>query len=144
MKEYIIKITGEYDILVLSPEMIALLMDKMRQSDTKELVIPAEEILPQGYVQYLMRVLQANSHLFRTNGVYEDPYQLISNQISRLNVNGDKCFEHVSVSSEANSKNFDLNATKEFYLLTKQNHNDFAYVYKDTNGNEIKVSLTYQ
>lgn len=144
MKEYIIKITGEYDILVLSPEMIALLMDRIRQSDTKELVIPAEEILPQGYAQYLMRVLQANSHLLKTNSYMEDSYQLIASQINSLNVNGDKCFEYVSVQSEADSKKFDLNATKEFYLLTKQNHNDFAYVYKDSKGNEIKVSLIYQ
>ena len=53
MKEYKIKITGEYDVIVLSPKMIALLIDKIRNSDTKEMVIPAEEILPQGYVEYL-------------------------------------------------------------------------------------------
>ena len=48
MKEYKIKITGKYDVIVLSPKMIAALIDKIRSSDTKELVIPAEEILPQG------------------------------------------------------------------------------------------------
>ena len=46
MKEYIIKITGEYEMLVLSPQMISLLIEKIEMSDSKELVISAEEILP--------------------------------------------------------------------------------------------------
>lgn len=66
MKEYKIKITGEYDVIVLSPKMIALLIDKIRNSDTKEMVIPAEEILPQGYVEYLNRVLDANTEIAKT------------------------------------------------------------------------------
>lgn len=144
MKEYIIKITGDYDILVLSPDMIAVLVDKIKKSDTKELVIPAEEIIPQGYAEYLVRVLQANAHLLKTNDAVEDSYQRISSQINSLNVNGDPCFEQVSVLSEEDAKKIDLNATMEFYLLTKQNHKDFVYVYKDSNGNEIKVALIYQ
>ena len=46
MKEYRIRITGKYDVIVLSPKMIAVLIEKICSSDTKELVIPAEEILP--------------------------------------------------------------------------------------------------
>ncbi|HIS26153.1 MAG TPA: hypothetical protein IAA57_04505 [Candidatus Pullilachnospira intestinigallinarum] len=38
MKEYKIKITGEYDVIVLSPKMIALLIERIRGSDTRELV----------------------------------------------------------------------------------------------------------
>ena len=38
MKEYRIKITGKYDVIVLSPKMIAVLTEKIRNSDTKELV----------------------------------------------------------------------------------------------------------
>ena len=60
MKEYTIRITGGYDVSVLSPKMIALLINKIRNSDTKEMVIPAEEVIPQGYAEYLTRVLQAN------------------------------------------------------------------------------------
>lgn len=66
MKEYRIKITGEYDVIVLSPNMIARLIDKIRGSDTKEIVIPAEEILPQGYARYLNRVLDANTEIAKT------------------------------------------------------------------------------
>ncbi len=66
MKEYKIKITGEYDVLVLSPKMIAGLIDKIRGSDTREIVIPAEEIFPQGYEEYLNRVLEANAEVART------------------------------------------------------------------------------
>ena len=37
MKEYTIRITGGYDVIVLSPKMIALLINKIRNSDTIKL-----------------------------------------------------------------------------------------------------------
>lgn len=51
MREYRIRITGEYDVLVVSPRMIERLITRIRQSDSRELVIPAEEILPPGYAR---------------------------------------------------------------------------------------------
>ena len=49
MKEYKIRITGKYDVIVLSPALIARLIEKIRCADTNEMVIPAEEIITQGY-----------------------------------------------------------------------------------------------
>lgn len=86
MKEYRIKITGEYDVIVLSPNMIARLIDKIRGSDTKELVIPAEEILPQGYAQYLNRVLDANTEVAKTLPD-RNAYTLIAEQIKKMQFN---------------------------------------------------------
>lgn len=80
MKEYKIKITGKYDIIVLSPKMIAVLIEKIRSSDMKELVIPAEEILPQGYAQYLARVLEANMEIAKSLP-NRSAYTLIAEQI---------------------------------------------------------------
>lgn len=59
--EYTIRITGNYDILVLSPQIIRTLSEKIRCSDTKELIIPADELFPQGYAEYLERVMQTNN-----------------------------------------------------------------------------------
>ena len=58
--EYAISITGNHDILVLSPEIIGTLLEKIRCSDMKELIISADELLPQGYAEYLERVMQIN------------------------------------------------------------------------------------
>lgn len=60
MKEYIIKITGEYEMLVLSPQMISLLIEKIEISDTKELDYPCGGNSSAGYIEYLARVLSTN------------------------------------------------------------------------------------
>ena len=62
--EYTIRITGKQDILVLSPQIIGTLSEKIRCSDTKELIIPADELFPQGYAEYLERVMPVSyTHL---------------------------------------------------------------------------------
>lgn len=65
--EYTIIMIGEYDIFVLSPQMIARLIENIRTSDSKVLVISAQEILPQGYAQYLARVMEANLDIQQEN-----------------------------------------------------------------------------
>ena len=45
---YRIWIRGEYDISVLSPEIIALLVEKVKKAASKDLIIPVEEIIPRG------------------------------------------------------------------------------------------------
>lgn len=47
MKEYVIKIKGNYDILIINPKMISNLITKINQSNTKELTVSADEILPE-------------------------------------------------------------------------------------------------
>ena len=44
---YRIWIRGEYGISVLSPEIIALLVEKVKKAASKDLIIPVEEIIPQ-------------------------------------------------------------------------------------------------
>ena len=59
---YKIQITGVYDLLlIISPDMIAALIAEMRRFDTREILVPAEKILPPGYAEYLKRVLIATS-----------------------------------------------------------------------------------
>lgn len=108
------------------------------------MVIPAEEIIPQGYDEYLLKVLEANPQFFKIDDTLENSYKLISEQINILHVNEDRCFEYVSISQQKHSKAFDLSVTEKFYLLTKQKRSDFSYVYTDLDGREIKLSLIYQ
>lgn len=95
MKEYIIKITGEYEMLVLSPQMISLLIEKIEMSDSKELVISAEEILPQGYIEYLAHVLSANFEIDQSKTDIRAAYDMVAEQIDKLKIDTKKCIPHM-------------------------------------------------
>ena len=126
--EYTIRITGNHDILVLSPQIIRTLSEKIRCSDTKELIIPADELFPQGYAEYLERVMQTNN--IEKNIGRQDVYDLTAKQIGMLKVKQQKCFDKAK--AETNEK---------FFLLTKQSDSCFICDYE--NGEKIVVSLKY-
>ena len=110
--EYTIRIIGEYDILVLSPQMIAQLIRKIKTSDSKELVISAEEILPQGYSEYLAHVIGSNLDIHQENEVYK----IIAGQIDKLKINEQKCFDKVGFTTEPNDIHFMLDTNDYFYI----------------------------
>lgn len=128
MNEYKISMTGEYEILVLSPEIIALLVEKVKISENKELHIPAEEILPQGYADYLARVLEANMggspHLSGIPKIND----LVAEQIKLLTVNEHKCFDRVMLRTREFHMQFELDANAAFFVLAKQKAASFVFV----------------
>lgn len=137
--EYTIRITGEHDILVLSPKIIGTLLEKIRYSDTRELIIPAEELLPQGYTEYLERVMQTNG--IGTNIGKQDVYDLTAKQIGMLKVKQRKCFDKATAETTENAAQFNIETNRDFFLLTKQSDSRFLCDYG--NGEKIMVSLKY-
>lgn len=142
MKEYKIKIKGNYDILIINPKMISNLITKINQSNAKELVVSADEILPEKYVEYLSRVLKANIETTKALQTI-NPYELIAKEIEKLQVDNEKCFDSVKVSENDTNTSFDIDTSEEFYMLIKEKDNRFKYVYKNENGEEISVLLEY-
>ena len=142
MKEYRIKITGKYDVIVISPRIITSLIDKIRHSDIKEVVIPAEEILPQEYAEYLTCVLEANTEIARTLP-NRNAYTLIAEQIKKLQCNEQDCFDRVEVTNPESDPQFDMDTSEDFYIVTKQKSNQFLYVFKGENNEEISIVLEY-
>lgn len=140
MKEYEIKITGEYDVIVLSPKMVALLIDKIRDSDKKEMIIPAKEILPKGYAEYLNCVLHANTEIAKTLPD-RSAYTLIAEQIETMQCNETHCFERVDVAKLNCNPQLDLEAKEEFYILTKQLDSVFRYVMQNEYEEEISIII---
>ena len=142
MKEYVIKIKGNYDILIINPKMISNLITKISQADTKELTVSADEIIPEKYVEYLSRVLKAN---IETTKVLQtiNPYELIAKEIEKLQVNNENCFDNVKVTENNENTSFDIDTNEKFYMLIKEKDNQFKYVYKNENGEEISVLLEY-
>lgn len=142
MKEYKIKIKGNYDILIINPKMISNLITKISQADTKELTVSADEILPEKYVEYLSRVLKANIETTKALQTI-NPYELIAKEIEKLQVNNENCFDNVKVTESSKNTRFDIDTNEKFYMLVKQKENRFKYVYKNENGEEISVLLEY-
>lgn len=142
---YRIWIRGEYDIPVLSPEIIALLVEKVKKAASKDLIIPVEEIIPRGYAEYLVRVMEANMAAGGPCGVRE-VYGLTARQIGALNVEAHRCFDraclcggdglgkqrglsdHVCLSSQSGPAGFDLRASPLFYMLARREHSNFTYI----------------
>lgn len=142
MKEYRIKITGKYDVIVLSPKMITTLIDKIRHSNSKEMVVPAEDILPQGYAEYLTRVLDANTEVAKTLP-NRNAYTLIAEQMKKMQFDEKDCFDRVEVTEPESNPQLDMEASKDFFIVTKQENSQFRYVFKSENGEEISVVLEY-
>lgn len=141
MCEHKIRMTDEYDMVVLTPKMIALLVERLQNSDQKELVIPAEEMLPQGYTEYLLRILEANMENGTLEIYTQTVYELIAGQIKKLCIDCQKCFDKVSLYKHWHLTQFHLNASENFYLLVKQIMPNITYVYMDADGTEIQVTL---
>ena len=137
--EYTIRITGNQDILVLSPQIIGMLIEKIRCSDTKELIIPADELLPQRYVEYLESVMQTNN--IEKNIGRQDVYDLTAKQIGMLKVKRQQCFDKAKAETTENATQFNLETNESFFLLTKQSDSRFVCDYE--NGEKIVVSLKY-
>ena len=142
MKEYKIKIKGNYDILIINPKMISNLIAKVNQSDSKELTVSADEILPDKYVEYLSRVLKANIETTKALQTI-NPYELIAKEIKKLQVNNENCFDNVKVTENNDNSSFDIDTNEKIYMLIKEKDNQFKYVYKSENGEEINVLLEY-
>lgn len=141
MKEYLIRITGEYDIIVLTPHMIETLMQKIHSSDTKELVIPAEEILPQGYIEYLARVLSANFDIKTTEDDRSAVYSMVAEQMEGLKLDMQTCFEEVRFSEQTVNRELSLNTDKTVYMLIRRKAPSLSYIYKGLDGRDIRVTL---
>ena len=143
MKEYKIKITGNYDILILHPKIISNLIKKVKDSDTKEMIIQADEIIPKNYNEYLKRVLQSNASITKSSSG-KNMYELIAEELEKLQVNNKQCFDKVSVVNNKILTSFDVDTNETFYMLIKQRDSQFKYVFKNDNGEEITVLLEYQ
>ncbi len=143
MNEYKIKITGNYDILILHPKIISNLIKKVKDSDTKEMIIQADEIMPKNYNEYLKRVLQSNASITKSASG-KNMYELIAEELEKLQVNNKQCFDKVSVVNNKILTSFDVDTNETFYMLIKQRNSQFKYVFKNDNGEEITVLLEYQ
>ena len=110
-------------LLIISPGMIAALIAEMRRSSTREMLVPADEILPPGYAEYLKRVLAANEYS-------ENVYDMAVEQFRRLEVEQSLCFDRVNVTGKKKTQ-LALEAGETFYKLVRNEKSRFRYVFYD-------------
>ena len=70
-------------------------------------------------------------------------YELIAKEIEKLQVNNENCFDNVKVTENNDNSSFDIDTNEKIYMLIKEKDNQFKYVYKSENGEEINVLLEY-
>ena len=58
-----------------------------------------------------------------------------------MQVNNENCFDNVKVTENNENTSFDIDTNEKFYMLIKEKDNQFKYVYKSENGEEISVLL---
>ena len=59
---------------------------------------------------------------------------MIAEQIDKLKIDTQKCFDDVSFSEEKQDGQFNLNTNEKFYMLIKQKNSTFSYSYRDLDG----------
>lgn len=143
MCEYTIRITGEHEVLIVSPGIIAMLIDKIRHSHTKELVVDAQELLSQGYTEYIAHVICANMGGGQTHVKNQKVYDLTAKQLQMLEIDRRPCFDGADVIAQQSGVGFSLDTNRDFFFLTKRCDSQFQYVYKDVEGGEIKIRFVY-
>ena len=89
---YEIGLSDADGMVVISPQMALTVIKKAQSCKKEKLAIPAKQILPQGYVLYLSRVLFANG---KADGTLKATYQVIAEQLGMLYIGQEKCFKEV-------------------------------------------------
>ena len=60
MKEYRLKINGEIDFIIISPQVLSSLISQIHNSLECEVAVNIEDIMPPGFTDYLLRVINTN------------------------------------------------------------------------------------
>lgn len=115
--------------------------------------IPVESIMPPGYTQYLLNVINSNRELkvFHFSQIKdallseEHIYQIIEHQMQRLQIEMDDCFENIvlCVDNSEKSMKYDVETKNLFFCICKNENSRFVYVFPDGNRETILVEWNH-
>lgn len=149
MKEYKVSITGITDFIIISPEVLRLLLEKIKDSITLNVEIPAESIMPMKFAKYIKAVINVNRDKtqFRFKRITEDEismidiYSILEYQMRNLKIDKEKCFEKFTLLAE-NSEgkySFAVESNKTFFHICQDEESRFTYVFSD--GRQERITL---
>ena len=112
MKEFKLSIVGVADFIIISPEVLTLLLQKIKESSQEQMDIPAGAIMPAEYTRYLTQVLNSNrdKSIFRFRQISEKElkkqqiYQILEYQMKSLQIEQNGCFEYFTLFAEGSEE----------------------------------------
>ena len=151
MKEYKLKISGEMDFVIISPQVFSSLIAKIHNSPEREVAVVVEEIMPPGFMDYLINVINVNrftNEKFRYHYILEDPitrkdlYKILKEQLSRADMDNTTCFQNSSLQGTLHgAAELDMECNEPFFLACKDSTAKLVYTFQD--GREETLVIEY-
>lgn len=145
------KISGEMDFVIISPQVFSSLIAKIHNSPEREVAVVVEEIMPPGFVDYLINVINVNrftNEKFRYHYILEDPitrkdlYKILKEQLSRADMDNTTCFQNISLQRTLHgAAELDMECNEPFFLACKDSTAKLVYTFQD--GREETLVIEY-
>lgn len=151
MKEYRLKINGEIDFIVISPQVLSSLIAQIHSSPEQEVTVSIADIMPPGFTDYLLRVINSNrftNKCFRYHYILENPvtkkglYEILRQQLSGADMEKSPCFQVIRLTDtfRGNVK-LDMECSEPFFWACKDTAAKFVYTFSD--GREETLVIEY-
>lgn len=145
------KISGEMDFVIISPQVFSSLIAKIHNSPEREVAVVVEEIMPPGFMDYLINVINVNrftNEKFRYHYILEDPitrkdlYKILKEQLSRADMDNTTCFQNISLQRTLHgAAELDMECNEPFFLACKDSTAKLVYTFQD--GREETLLIEY-
>ena len=145
------KISGEMDFVIISPQVFSSLIAKIHNSPEREVAVVVEEIMPPGFMDYLINVINVNrftNEKFRYHYILEDPitrkdlYKILKEQLSRADMDNTTCFQNISLQETLHgAAELDMECNEPFFLACKDSTAKLVYTFQD--GREETLVIEY-
>lgn len=145
------KIRGEMDFVIISPQVFSSLIAKIHNSPEREVAVVVEEIMPPGFMDYLINVINVNrftNEKFRYHYILEDPitrkdlYKILKEQLSRADMDNTTCFQNISLQRTLHgAAELDMECNEPFFLACKDSTAKLVYTFQD--GREETLVIEY-
>lgn len=141
MQEYRLRITEIDNFAIISARVLGMLIQKISASDSCALEFPVESIMPPGFTQYLVKVINCNreNRLFQYAQIQEGPikaehvYQIVQYQMQRLKIESEDCFQRIILytGNTTASMKYRVVAREVFFCICKNEDSRFIYIFPD-------------
>lgn len=140
-REYRIKINGEMDFIIISPQVLSTLIEKIHSSPECEVSVDVEDIMPPEFTDYLLRMINANrfyESCFRYQYIMENPitrkelYEILRRQLSQADMEESPCFRSICLTDTFQGKaELDMDCSRPFFWACKDTLAKFIYTFPD-------------
>ena len=151
MKEYKLKINGEIDFIIISPQVLSSLISQIHSSPEREVAVNIEDIMPPGFTDYLLRVINVNrftNERFRYRYILENPitkkglYEILRQQLSNADIEKSHCFQTIRLTDTFRGNvELDMECNEPFFWAWKDTAAKFVYTFPD--GREEILVIEY-